>query len=362
MSAPVQVCKWDLKIGVSPDRGKVYILVMPSPQPYPRLDAAAKERLAQRVGRLHLWQRQGIQKEHVDALFFQGRTLFNIENWHLGRKLLRLGLQALGLYERGRRNARDIRILHNHVELPHLPPCFDGFRLLQLTDLHLDMDRDITHALYERVRDTQYDLCVITGDIRARTFGNIDECLRALATLRAQIATPVYLVLGNHDFIEMVPAIEDMGIRVLLNESTTIEREGRQIHIAGVDDPHFYAADNLEKAGESIPLEAVAILLSHSPDLVRHAAHAGFDLMLSGHTHGGQICLPGGIALTYHIKSPRRFGRGAWHHNGMQGYTSHGAGASIVPVRFNCPPEITIHHLVNRQASATTDAGARSGR
>ena len=333
-------------------------------QPYPRLDAATKKRLMQRVGRLHLWQRQGIQKEHVDALFFQGRTLFNIENWHLGRKLLRTGLQTLGLYERGRRNARDIRIRHNQVKLPHLPASFDGFRLLQLTDLHLDMDMDVTHAINERVREAEYDLCVITGDIRARTFGTIDESLRAMATLRAQIATPVYLVLGNHDFIEMVPALEDMDIRVLLNESAVIERDGQQIHIAGVDDPHFYAADNLEKAGESIPLEAVAILLSHSPDLVRHAAHAGFDLMLSGHTHGGQICLPGGIALTYHTKSPRRFGRGPWHHNGMQGYTSHGAGVSIVPVRFNCPPEITIHHLVIRHFSTTAEssAGAKSGR
>ena len=88
-----------------------------------------------------------------------------------------------------------------------------------------------------------------------------------------------------------------------------------------------------------------SILLSHTPEIYRQAAHAGFDIMLSGHTHGGQICLPGGIAVTLDSVLPRRLGSGAWRHGGMTGYTSKGAGCSIIPVRFNCPPEITLHHL-----------------
>ncbi len=112
-----------------------------------------------------------------------------------------------------------------------------------------------------------------------------------------------------------------------------------------MDDPHFYRADNIEKASADIPLEAFSILLAHTPEIYRQAAHAGFDLLLAGHTHGGQICLPGGVALTLDSVLPRRMGAGAWKHHDMHGYTSVGAGSSVVPVRFNCPPEITVHTL-----------------
>jgi predicted MPP superfamily phosphohydrolase len=86
-------------------------------------------------------------------------------------------------------------------------------------------------------------------------------------------------------------------------------------------------------------------LLSHTPEIYRQAAHAGFNLLLSGHTHGGQICLPGRVPITLDSVLPRRLGAGAWKHHTMDGYTSVGAGTSVVPVRFNCPPEITLHHL-----------------
>ena len=103
--------------------------------------------------------------------------------------------------------------------------------------------------------------------------------------------------------------------------------------------------DNFDKAAQHIPPDSTAILLSHSPEPYQRAAHAGFDLMLSGHTHGGQICLPGGVALMTNADCPRRFCKGAWHYHAMQGYTSVGSGSSVVGVRFNCPPAITLHHL-----------------
>jgi predicted MPP superfamily phosphohydrolase len=88
-----------------------------------------------------------------------------------------------------------------------------------------------------------------------------------------------------------------------------------------------------------------SILLSHTPEIYRQAAHAGFKLLLSGHTHGGQICLPGAIPLTLDSVLPRRMGAGAWKYHDMVGYTSVGVGSCIVPVRLNCPPEITLHCL-----------------
>jgi uncharacterized protein len=103
--------------------------------------------------------------------------------------------------------------------------------------------------------------------------------------------------------------------------------------------------DNIEKAASEIPDNGFSILLSHTPEIYRQAAHAGFDLLVSGHTHGGQICLPGPIPITLDSVLPRHMGSGPWKHGDMVGYTSVGVGTSVVPVRINCPPEITLHHL-----------------
>ena len=318
---------------------------MTLPGRYPPPDAVTQTRLDQRVGRLHLWQRRGIQRDHVDQIFGRGRNFFHIENWYSIHSLIRLGLRLTGLYGRGCRNAAAIQVRHQRVRLAALPPPFQGLRLLHLSDIHVDMEPRILQALIERVAATEHDLCVITGDFRARTHGDCAPTLAAMARLRPCLATEVYGVLGNHDFIELVPGLEDLGIRILLNEALALEREGAKLYLAGIDDPHYYRADNLEKAADGIPPGATAILLSHSPEIYRHAAHAGFLLMLCGHTHGGQICLPGGLALTFNAACPRRLGRGAWRWGELQGYTSTGAGACVVPVRFNCPPEITVHHL-----------------
>ena len=96
--------------------------------------------------------------------------------------------------------------------------------------------------------------------------------------------TDIYAVLGNNDSLAMVSALEALGIRVLLNECALIERGPASLYLAGVDDAHFYRADNIEKAAADIPGGCVSILLSHTPEIFRQAAHAGFDLMLSGHT------------------------------------------------------------------------------
>src|SRR5450755_1535549 len=106
----------------------------------------------------------------------------------------------------------------------------------------------------------------------------------------------------------MVPAMEAMGIRMLLNECEVIARGDQRIYLAGIDDAHFYRVDNIEKAALPIPDGAFSILLSHTPEVYRQAAHANFDLMLSGHTHGGQICLPGSIPIKLEAVLPRRMG------------------------------------------------------
>ena len=303
------------------------------------------KRLEKRIGRVHLQQRLGIEADHATQIFGRGRTFFHIENWYSIHAFIRFTLRGLGLYRRGLRNAATIQLNHNDVFIPQLTEAFHGFTLLHLSDLPLDMDECYPAALIERVRQAQYDACVLTGDFRAKTYGDFDAAIAALAKVRSHLGGPVYAILGNHDSIRMVPEIEALGITVLLNEAVVLERGGARLHLAGIDDPHYYQVDNFDKAAAAIPPEETSILLAHSPEAYRLAAHTGFDLMLSGHTHGGQICLPGGIALMTNADCPRRFCRGAWRYHTMQGYTSTGSGSSVVGVRFNCPPEITLHHL-----------------
>jgi predicted MPP superfamily phosphohydrolase len=207
------------------------------------------------------------------------------------------------------------------------------------------MSEDAMDRVAELLRGESYDICVLTGDYRAQTFGPCADAVAGVGRLRQRLNGPVYGVLGNHDTICMVPAFEEMGIRMLLNEQERIEQGGAAIHLAGVDDAHFYRMDNIEKTAHDIPHDAFSILLSHTPEIYRQAAHADFNVLLSGHTHGGQICLPGGIPITLNCVLPRSMGNGRFNHHGMIGYTSAGAGVSIVPARFNCPPEITLHHL-----------------
>ncbi|WP_206054752.1 metallophosphoesterase [Nitrosococcus wardiae] len=303
------------------------------------------KQLERRVGPLHLRQRLGIEGDHETHVFSQGRNFFHIENWYSVHSFIRMTLRCLALHRRGKRNALAIQVRHNEISLKGLPPSFEGYTLLHLSDLHLDMNGQLPHALIEQVQKVEYDLCVITGDLRAKTYGPYQAVIEAVEQLRPHLKAPIYGVLGNHDTIRMVPGLEAMGVRVLLNEAVAIERDGAALYLAGVDDPHYYCADNLEKACAEIPESASRILLAHSPEIYKRAAHCGFDVMFCGHTHGGQICLPGGIPLMVNARCPRRICAGPWRYHQMQGYTSVGSGVCVVDVRLNCPPEITLHRL-----------------
>jgi predicted MPP superfamily phosphohydrolase len=294
---------------------------------------------------VHARQRLGIEKEHEAQVFGQGLNFFHVENLTASHVLIRAALMVTGLYWRGLNNAKQVCVTHNVIKSSRLPASFQGFTMLQISDPHVDMNVEVMQRVQSLVDRLHYDVCVLTGDYRGLTFGPIDTTLAAMARLRRALQGPVYGVLGNHDTITMVPGLESMGIHMLLNENHVLERGNQRIHLAGIDDAHFYQVDNIEKAASGIPQEEFSILISHTPEIYRHAAHAGFDLLISGHTHGGQICLPGGIALTLDSNLPRRFGAGPWAYHGMRGYTSRGTGSSVVPVRFNCPPEITLHHF-----------------
>jgi predicted MPP superfamily phosphohydrolase len=288
----------------------------------------------------------------IAATEAQDRASFHIENWFSVHSVIRLLLKLTGLYWRGRANAARVQVRKNDVHFQRLPPEFDGFTLLHISDFHADMNDAAMSRLEEILPSLRYDLCVLTGDYREATFGQFDDALARMRPVLLHIKQPIYGVLGNHDTIRMVPDLEAMGIRMLLNKFEPIMRAGSTIYLAGINDAHYFRVNNIEKATSGIPHQAFSILLSHTPEIYRQAAHAGFDLLLSGHTHGGQICLPWSIPVTLHSVLPRKFGRGAWKYREMAGYTSVGVGSSIVAVRINCLPEITLHRLWRAEADA----------
>ena len=311
----------------------------------PQMNSEIIAFLENRLGRLHARQRMGIETSSEPKVFGGGINFFHPENWYSGHAFIRYCLKLSGLYWRGQKNTFKFQLKHHHISLNNLPEAFEDFKILPLSDLHVDMNLDVTRELANRVKDLEYDICVLTGDYRALTFGDIDQTLEGMDILCKQLKNPVYGILGNHDSIRLVPGLESLGIRMLLNESIALERDNNEIYLAGIDDAHYFRVDNIHKAAHDIPSEETSILLSHTPEIYKQAAHAEFDVMFCGHTHGGQICLPGGIPLTLDAKCPRFMGSGSWKYYNMIGYTSAGAGTSIVNVRLNCPPEITIHTL-----------------
>ena len=317
------------------------------------LDHGGEDHLAnvleRRLGRLHARQRLGIETEHEAQVFGQGLNFFHLENLRSSHVLIRLVLMMTGLYWRGLRNAKDVQVRHNYIRSAALPSAFDGYTVLQLSDLHVDMNQGAMERVVAVLKGLDYDICTLTGDYRAQTFGPFAPALAGMTPILAAVRRPAYGVLGNHDSIRMLPGLEALGIRMLMNESVTIERGSQRIHLVGVDDAHFYGMDNLEKAASGIPENEFTILITHTPEIYRQAAYASFNFLLSGHTHGGQICLPGAIPIMLSSVLPRAMGAGAWKYHEMAGYTSVGAGTSSVPVRFNCPPEITLHHLQSEQ-------------
>src|SRR3954470_5896055 len=202
-------------------------------------EKAALAALEPRLGPLHVRQRLGLERDYEARVFRQGTHLFHIENWYSIHGLIRGSLRLVGLHGRGRRNARAIELRRNEVFLPHLPAAFDGFTVLQLSDLHIDINAGFVDALIERVRPLEYDLCVITGDYRARTFGPFEATLAGLERPRPHLKSSVYGVLGNHDTIRLVPGMEAMGYTLLINECAKIERGSEAIYLAGIEDAHF---------------------------------------------------------------------------------------------------------------------------
>lgn len=259
-------------------------------------------------------------------------------------------------FQWGARRALDLETTALTVSHPDLPPGFDGYRILHLTDLHLDNLVDTAAVLARHVADIEHDLCVITGDIRDNIHAPLEPLMERLFQVVSAVRAcdGVFGVLGNHDGAEMVLPMEAIGIRVLLNETVTLSRDDHDLHVTGLDDVHRFETEAAHAALDAAP-EGYCIALVHSPEVADRAADR-HRLYLTGHTHGGQICLPSQRPVAVGLKRHRDLVSGAWRHRDMTGYTSRGIGACVIPFRTFCPGEIVL--LTLRRGPDAVTVGA----
>lgn len=231
------------------------------------------------------------------------------------------------------------------VPIADLPPALSGLTIAHLSDFHagphvhsasLRRAAQLTMAL-------KPDLIALTGDFVHRKVEYAAACADALAILRAPLG--VHVVLGNHDYWDDHHAVERelrrVGLKPLHNESRRVVRSGTPFYVVGVDDVRFRRAD-LTRALRGVPSDAPKILLVHEPDFADYAHDAHCVLQLSGHSHGGQIRIPrlGALLLpSWGRRYPMGLHRAA---NGAWVYTTRGIGVAMPPVRYRCPPEITL--------------------
>ena len=277
-----------------------------------------------------------------------------LRNRYLGRPRIKsrsAPRASVGKRDGAHRFRGGLGVTAQRIWISDLPEDFRGFRILQLSDIHHSLFVPLDHvaAVVELSNRLKPDLIALTGDFVSYSRSSIEPVAEILGGLRARAG--VVAVLGNHDFRVGAGAVERalrrQRIQVLRNRHRLLQRRGARIYVAGVDD-YGYGA-NLGQALRGIPENVPTILLAHNPRLVTAAACRGVGLVLSGHTHGGQVNLP--LLGTVYGRSPEqmRFKMG-WDRLGdTQIYVSRGIGTIVLPVRWRCPAEVPLLELQPHQ-------------
>jgi uncharacterized protein len=242
----------------------------------------------------------------------------------------------------------DPEITEQDIWLRRLSPAHEGLRIVHLTDIHhsLFTPLEFVERAVHLANELDPDLVALTGDYVTLSPAYIWPMARALGKLRARYG--VYAVLGNHDFQvdpdEITRALRAQRVRVLRNAHHRVREHGAALWIVGVDDL-WWRADDWSAALHTVPHRDPKILLCHNPLGIHRAVAHGVDLVLAGHTHGGQVRLPVVGSLRGKSKLGERFVEGWNRLDGTQIYVNRGIGKVLIPLRFNCPPEIACLRL-----------------
>jgi len=262
-------------------------------------------------------------------------------------KIVIFGLVLLLLYGLA---ARSGCVVVERVELPlpGLPAELNGLTVVHFSDLHYGFGRfrseESVAQITRLISSLQPDLIVFTGDLLDRAADPALVGTLPLQGLKAPLG--VYAVMGNHDHHfgkeKIARSLADFGVEVLVNRSVRVEKGGRHFWLIGLDDP-LTGDPDLGRAVASVPPGDFKILLVHTPDFAPHAASAGIQLQLSGHSHGGQVRLPG-VGAMYCPPLGREYPLGLRQVPGSRTlvYTNRGLGTTVLPLRLFCPPEVTL--------------------
>jgi predicted MPP superfamily phosphohydrolase len=249
------------------------------------------------------------------------------------------------LWRLGRRAAAPSAILawQRQLRLPGLPLALDGLRVLHVSDVHATPRTDPTDTVIERAEALRPDLVAVTGDLVSGWRG-LPRGRRLLQRLASR--WPTYVVPGNADHWadrtrREIPRWRETGARLLMNDGQAFGSDNPGLWIAGVDDPYRFR-DDPRRALALAPPRAFTLLLAHSPEVIQHREALAADLILSGHTHGGQVRLPVVGALITRTRLGRKLSRGVFRLNGTVLVISSGIGSTRMGVRFWCPPEMTL--------------------
>jgi uncharacterized protein len=264
---------------------------------------------------------------------------------------------SLALYS-GELERHWLEIVRLSIVIPRLPEVFHGFTIAQVSDIHF---QEFTEASFVQhvvnvVNQLRPDLVALTGDFisdgpfpSSYTEERIGRCGEMMSSIQSPLR---YAVLGNHDALvnsaAMTLALESNGIPVLANRYLPIERGSQRFWLAGIEDACIERPDlSAAIPGASLRQNEPVILLGHEPDYADIVARHAVDLMLSGHTHGGQIRIP---LMRPHFLPPlgEKYVEGLFSIGPMQLYVNRGIGTVALPFRFNCPPEVTLITLKNR--------------
>ena len=305
----------------------------------------------------------------------------------LHRSLFNVGISGITLTNSGSLiEPQWIEITQHEISIANLPPAFEGFSIVQLTDLHHSsmVTLDYLQACFRQVVDLQPDLVVMTGDYITYQEKYAQPVAQAICEIIVEAGIPTYGVLGNHDHwnsdwnndsdtsmfplrnrwkgdgVEVLNALTAGGMKVLMNESALLQRGSDRLWLVGCGD--FLAGDfDLEHALASIPsTDEPRFLLMHNPQPIESIAHHGFDLVLSGHTHGGQISLP-----FVPPKVGSKYLAGLFYVGASRLYVCRGLGVTGVPIRFMTTPEIACFRLVRSsgvRSTATNSLTQRNSR
>jgi predicted MPP superfamily phosphohydrolase len=266
-----------------------------------------------------------------------------------GIKIVESMLKILGVYNFLNKKALEIGKESIAHRFKNLPRAFHQFKIAHLSDLHLDERPDVFESIKKHLLNEELDLVVFTGDF-VSFYGPhkndinllVEPICNLLSCLKPKFGW--YAVLGNHDSSQVAEVLDNLGIKILTNSSEDITINDEKIRLIGTDDVFYFYTDDAIKCLKNAR-EVFCIGLVHSPDLYDFAENEGVDLYLCGHTHAGQLALPGGWApLTQTLRG--KYYRNTWKWKSMVGYTSPGVGTCGSAIRFNTTGKVVIHELI----------------